>query len=424
MRILVIGSGGREHALCWKLAQSKEVSKLYAAPGNAGMATVAQCAPVDSGDIAGLLKFAKENRIDLTVVGPESPLVSGIVDEFERGGLRIFGPPKLAAQLEGSKAFAKELMRKNRVPTAKSEMFTNYNAALDYVSGAPVPLVVKADGLAAGKGALICHSREEAINAVSLMLKERRFGKAGDTILVEEFLTGEEASIIALTDGRTIALFESAQDYKRVFDSDKGPNTGGMGAYSPAPVVTREVLSSVEKDILLPTVHALNIQRRKFKGVIYIGLMITAEGPKVLEYNVRFGDPETQPLFLRLKSDLVSLLQLAVDEKLEEAQIEWDSRPAVCVVIASGGYPGEYKKNFEISGLDKAQSIKGVVVFHAGTALVGNKIVTSGGRVLNVTAIGETMKEARDRAYKAVSEIHFEGMQFRKDIAQRAIARE
>jgi phosphoribosylamine--glycine ligase len=421
MRILVIGSGAREHALCWKLAQSKEVSKLYAAPGNAGMATVAECVPVDSGDTSGLLKFAKENRIDLTVVGPESPLVSGIVNDFERSGLRIFGPRRLAAQLEGSKAVAKELMRKNRIPTAKSEIFSTYNAALDYVSDSPVPLVVKADGLAAGKGALICRSTEEAKNAVSLMLKERKFGKAGDTILVEEFLTGEEASIIALTDGKTIALLESAQDYKRVFDSDKGPNTGGMGAYSPAPVVTREILSAVERDILLPTAHGLTVERRKFKGVIYVGLMITAEGPKVLEYNVRFGDPETQPLLVRLKSDLVSLLQLTIDEKLEDAQIEWDWRPAVCVVIASGGYPGDYKKNYEISGLDKAQSLKDVVIFHAGTAFAGNKIVTSGGRVLSVTAIGDTMKDARDRAYQAVSEIHFEGMHFRKDIAKRAI---
>ncbi|MFH1421425.1 MAG: phosphoribosylamine--glycine ligase [Planctomycetota bacterium] len=424
MKILVIGSGGREHALCWKIAKSKEVSRLFAAPGNAGISAIADCVSIKQDDIAGFIKFAKENEIDLTVVGPEASLVAGIVDAFEKEKLHIFGQPKSSAQLEGSKAFAKELMRKHKIPTAKSERFSTFNTAFDYVSTTKPPVVIKADGLAAGKGVVICNSKEEAADTLNVMLKEHKFGKAGDTIIVEEFLTGEEASIIAVTDSRTIAVFESAQDYKRVFDGDKGPNTGGMGSYSPALIVTRELLSRIEKEILLPTVHALRIDNRKPKGVIYTGLMITDEGPKVLEYNVRFGDPETQPLLVRLKSDLVQLLQRTVEGKLEKAEIEWDKHPAVCVVLASGGYPAEYKKGFEISGLDNVQKIKDVVVFHAGTSFSGNKIVTSGGRVLGVTATGKTIEEARNLAYKAVSEIHFEGMHYRKDIAERALLRE
>ncbi len=421
MNLLVVGSGGREHALVWKIAQSERAGKIYAAPGNPGMAEFAECVDIAPGDIRGLAKFASEKKVGLTVVGPEMPLVDGIADLFAGEGLKVFGPPKAGAQLEGSKGFAKELMRAHSIPTARYERFNTYNTALEYVKNADLPVVVKADGLAAGKGVIICREREEAIDAVDRAMKERVFGDAGDSVIVEEFLEGQEASIIFLTDGSTIAALETSQDHKQVYDNDKGPNTGGMGAYSPAPVVTSEVYGQIEEDMMLPTVHALKALDVDYTGVIYIGLKITEDGPKVLEYNVRFGDPETQPLLMRLRSDIVELMDLAARGELEQASIDWDPRPAVCVVLASGGYPGSYEKGKVITGIEDALKDEDVYVFQAGTALAGGKLVTAGGRVLGVTALGADIKAAKQKAYEAVDKIHFDGMHCRRDIADKAL---
>lgn len=421
MKVLVVGGGGREHALVWKIAQSKHVSQIFAAPGNPGIARHAQCIDISATDVKGLLAFAKESKVALTVVGPEAPLVAGLADAFKKEGLRVFGAGAAGAQLEGSKGFAKELMRAYSIPTARYERFNTYNSALEYARSADLPFVVKADGLAAGKGVSVCHTREDAAAAVDRAMKERAFGESGDTVIIEECLVGEEASIICLTDGGTIAALETSQDHKPAYDGDKGPNTGGMGAYSPAPVVTSEMHGLIEREIMLLTVHALKSRGVQYQGVIYLGLMITADGPKVLEYNVRFGDPETQPLVVRLKSDLVELMQLTVDGRLEEAVIEWDPRPAVCVVLASGGYPGKYEKGKEITGIEEAQKDKDVVVFHAGTALADDRLVTAGGRVLGVTALGADIADAKRRAYEALGKIHFDGMHCRGDIADKAL---
>jgi len=423
MKILVVGSGGREHALVWKLAQSPMVEKIYCAPGNPGIAEHAECLDIKADDIRALREFARDNKIDLTVVGPEDPLAAGITDEFESAGLKIFGPSRRAAELEASKVFCKSLLRKHGIPTAEFRRFDDAGDAAAYVKSQPAPLVVKADGLARGKGVLVCHTTEEALDAVKMIMVEKEFGDAGSEVVVEEFLTGEEASILAFTDGSTIAPLDSSQDHKPIFDGDKGPNTGGMGAYSPAPVITPEMFRRIEREILVPIVHAMNKDNRPYKGILYAGLMITKVGPKVLEFNVRFGDPETQPILVRMKNDLAPVLLAVAEGKLEEASLEWDPRPAVCVVMASGGYPGSYEKGKEITGLDECKAMEDVVVFHAGTAVQDGKLVTNGGRVLGITALGDGIEAARARAYEAVAKIKFEGAQYRTDIGAKAVGR-
>ncbi|MBM4040716.1 MAG: phosphoribosylamine--glycine ligase [Planctomycetes bacterium] len=423
MRVLLVGGGGREHALAWKIAQSPLVSKLYCAPGNAGIAGVAECVDIPAEEVQALLKFARREKIDLTVVGPEAPLAAGIVDRFEHSGLAIFGPSQRAAELEGSKVFAKHILRKHAIPTARYDVFETVDAAEEHVRKASFPLVIKADGLAAGKGVSVCHRREEAMDAIARMMKERVFGDAGNRVVVEECLFGEEASILALTDGRTIVPLPSSQDHKRVNDGDKGPNTGGMGAYSPAPVITPEQGARIEREIIIPIVHAMNAEERRYKGVVYAGVMMTDDGPRVLEFNVRFGDPETQPILARLKGDLVPVLKAIAEGNLQKADLAWDPRPAVCVVMASGGYPGHYEKGKVIAGIDAAAALGDVVVFHAGTALKDGKVVTAGGRVLGVTALGADIRAAIARAYDAVKLIRFEGAHYRTDIGARALAR-
>ena len=423
MNVLVVGSGGREHALAWKIAQSPLVDRLFCAPGNAGIAQVAECVDVDAGDILNLRKFARQNAVELTVVGPEAPLTRGIVDAFRMADLKVFGPTQQAARLEGSKVFAKQLMQRHGMPTAEFRVFNGADRAKAYLDMVGAPIVVKADGLAAGKAAIVCRTVEEAREAIDRIMVRREFGEAGDQIIVESMLEGEEASMIAFTDGRTIAVLPSSQDHKAVYDGDKGPNTGGMGAYSPAPVVTDGLAAQVEREVLVQTVHAMNREDKPFRGVLYAGIMVTDDGPKVLEFNCRLGDPETQPLMMRLKSDLVPVLLATIEGTLEEVEPEWDERPAVCVVMASGGYPGSYQKGYPISGLDRAAKMKDVVVFHAGTKVLEGEVVTSGGRVLGVTALGDTIREAKDRAYEAVAKIHFEGAYYRTDIAQKAIGR-
>lgn len=424
MKILVIGSGGREHALVWKISQSPKVDKIYCAPGNAGTAELAENVEIKAEDIQGLLKFVKENKIDLTVVGPETPLVIGIVDIFEKEGLRIFGPRQEAAVIEGSKVFSKEFMVKHGIPTAQAGIFDRAEKAKAYINEVGAPIVVKADGLAAGKGVVVCKTRDEALSAVELIMEKKEFGGAGDKVIVEECLVGEEASIIAFTDGRSIIPLASSQDHKRVFDGDKGPNTGGMGAYSPAPVVTDRLMEQIDVEILKPFVSGMNQEGIKYKGVIYAGIMVTKKGPMVLEFNARFGDPETQPIMMRMRSDIVPIFDAIIDEKLDDRLIEWDERAAVCVVLAAGGYPGHYEKGMSISGLDRISQIENVVVFHAGTSVQSpksNVIITSGGRVLGVTALGDTIKFAIDKAYQAVNLIHFKGMHYRKDIGKKAL---
>jgi phosphoribosylamine--glycine ligase len=374
-------------------------------------------------DIQGLLSFARKEGIDLTVVGPEVPLTLGIVDEFERGGLRIFGASRLAAEIEGSKAFSKALMKKYGIPTAEHETFTDRENAISYVKGKGAPIVVKASGLAAGKGVVVASTIDEAIDAVNMIMGERAFGSAGDEVVIEEFLEGEEVSFLAFTDGKTVLPMPSAQDHKRVFDNDEGPNTGGMGVYSPAPVLTEELRDRVMKEIMVPTVEGMASEGRAYKGVLYAGLMITPKGPKVLEFNARFGDPETQPLMMRMKSDIIDAMEAVIDGRLADLKIEWDERASVCVVMAAGGYPGDYRKGDEIKGLEEAANMKDVMVFHAGTSLKDGKIVTNGGRVLGVTALGDGIKIAIERAYEAVSRITWSGVHYRKDIGRRALRR-
>ena len=420
MNILVVGGGGREHALVWKLSQSPRVEKIYAAPGNAGIAGFAECVPLKAEDIAGLLKFAKAKSIDLTVVGPEGPLSLGIVDEFTKAGLRIFGPSGKAAELEGSKRFSKDLMNKYHIPTAAYGVFTDKSEADAYVRAKGAPIVVKADGLAAGKGVVVAETTDEALKALDLIMTERAFGAAGDRVVIEECLKGEEASFMAFSDGRTVVPMASSQDHKRVFDADQGPNTGGMGAYSPAPIVTRELERRVMETIMTPTVRAMEKEGRLFKGVLYAGLMIYNGEAKVLEFNARFGDPETQPVMARLDTDLVDIIEAILDGTLSKLDIKWKPESAVCVVMASGGYPGNYVKGKEIKGLEAARH-KGVMVFHSGTSLKDGRIVTDGGRVLGVTGLGPVVAAAIDNAYAGVREISFEGAHFRRDIGARAL---
>jgi phosphoribosylamine--glycine ligase len=423
MKILVVGSGGREHALIWKLAQSPKVSRLYAAPGNAGMAAQARPIEISVTDVSALTDFAQREGIGLTVVGPELPLTLGIVDRFEERGLPIFGASQRAARLEGSKVFAKELMKKYGIPTASSSTFTAAKDALQYLERVGVPIVVKADGLAAGKGVIVCQTESEAKSAISSIMEERVFGQAGDQVILEECLSGEEVSYLALTDGKTILPLASSQDHKRVFDKDQGPNTGGMGAYSPAPIVTPEIEAKVMEQVIRPTISAMADEGCPYKGVLYAGLMIQNGIPRVLEFNARFGDPETQPLLMRMESDLLPLLQATIEGNLATSSIRWREEAAVCVVMASAGYPDSYEKGKPIEGLDRVSQMRDVMAFHAGTALKEGKIVTSGGRVLGVTALGKGIKEAIDRAYQAVGQIHWEGAHYRKDIGYRALQR-
>lgn len=419
MKVLVVGSGGREHALCWKIAQ-RPGTEVYVAPGNIGMVDVATLVNIKVDDIAGLVDFAKAEGIDLTVVGPELPLTLGIVDAFQEAGLACFGPNKAAAKLEGSKAFSKELMKKYGIPTAAFDTFTDVDKAKAFVDEIGVPCVVKADGLAAGKGVIICMTREEADKAIEDMLTDHAFGDASATIVIEEYMVGPEVSVLAFADGKTVLPMVSAQDHKRIFDGDKGPNTGGMGAYSPAPVYTEALSAEVNKTIIEPTIAAMAAEGTPFTGILYTGLMLTEKGPRVLEYNVRFGDPETQPIMVRMKSDIVELFQACVDGKLDEAALEWHDEAAVCVIMASGGYPASSEKGVPIHGLDDIAAEE-AIVFHSGTAEKDGEIVTNGGRVLGVTAKGATIKGAIDKAYAAVEKINFDHMQFRRDIGARAL---
>lgn len=423
MKVLVIGSGGREHALVWKLKQSSRVSEIFCAPGNAGIAALAKCVAIEASDVKKLLKFARDSKIDLTVVGPEAPLTLGVVDRFEKAGLRIFGPSKSAAAMEGSKVFSKDLMQKYGIPTGRYEVFEKREEALACIDRFDLPVVVKADGLAAGKGVIVARTPDEAKAAVDLILTEKAFGKAGSRVLIEEFLEGEEASFIAFCDGKTVLPMPTSQDHKAIYDGDEGPNTGGMGAYSPAPVVTEEVHRQVMTEVMVPTVRALAEEGHPYKGVLYAGLMIKEGRARVLEFNCRFGDPECQPLLMRLKNDLVEVMEAAIDERLHEISLDIDPRPTVCVVMASGGYPGSYEKGKQIKGLKNAAAVDGIVVFHAGTAVKGKKIVTDGGRVLGVTAIGDDLEQAIDQAYEAVSRISWKDCFYRKDIGQKALGR-
>jgi len=433
MKILVIGSGGREHALVWKIAQSKLVNRIFCAPGNAGIESLAECIDIRAEDIPRLLDFAVKEKIDFTIVGPEVPLAKGIVDEFVKSKLRIFGPSKNAAQLESSKVFAKELMQKYGIPTAKFHIFDNYKAAIKYVGGRGLPCVIKAEGLAAGKGVIICQTFQEAEEAINSIMQDRIFGEAGERIVIEDCLEGQETSIIVFTDSKEVIPLASSQDHKRVFDGDKGLNTGGMGAYSPAPVVTQELNQQIIDSIVYPTIKGLVTEGIVYKGILYVGIMITLEGPKVLEFNVRFGDPETQAIIPRLNSDLVEVMLATTEQGLgryrDSGGLDWDKRTCVCVVCASGGYPAKYENGKEIYGLEEAEKMRDVVVFHAGTKMsqVYNpqrivKYFTNGGRVLGVTGLGKDITEAIRQAYKAVEKISFEGMHYRKDIGQKALA--
>jgi len=421
MKILLIGSGGREHSLAWKISQSPRVEKIFCAPGNAGIDALAQCVDIAVDDISALVAFAKKEKIDLTVVGPELPLTLGIVDAFKEDGLKIFGPFKDAARLEGSKAFSKELMKQNNIPTAFFSTFTDPEDAGRYIQEVGAPIVVKADGLAAGKGVIVCPTVEEALDAVNLIMVNESFGDAGEKIVVEECLQGEEASFLVFTDGENVLPMPSSQDHKQVLDGDKGPNTGGMGAYSPAPVITEEMEKQIINEIMKPTILAMTEQGHPYRGVLYAGLMIEDGNAKVLEFNCRFGDPEAQPLIMRLKSDIVPVLEAVADGDLSGLQLDWDPRTAVCVVMASKGYPKSYKKGLAISGLEKAGEIPDTVVFHGGTHKAGDKIVTAGGRVLGITSLGETVAEAIDRAYSAVECIQWKGAHYRKDIGLKAL---
>jgi len=421
MKVLVIGGGGREHALAWKVCQSAYVSRVLCAPGNAGIAEVADVVPIAADDISALLRFARDERIDLTVVGPELPLTLGIVDEFQKHGQRVFGPNRAAAQLEGSKAFTKDLLRRANIPTGFFSTFADVDEARRYIAEVGAPIVVKADGLAAGKGVLICNDIKEAQQAVEEILVGRLFGDAGRQVVIEEFLEGEEVSFIALTDGTTVLPLATSQDHKRINDGDTGPNTGGMGAYSPAPVMTPELHEQVMETIMQPTIDALRAAKIDYRGVLYAGLMLTDQGPKVLEYNSRFGDPECQTLMVRLKSDLVDLMQACIDGRLGEQTIVWDPRAAACVILAALGYPGTHEKGKVIRGLDALRDWQGGVVFHSGTAQRNEQVVTNGGRVLGVTALGTTIEAAVAAAYRVVEQIHWDGMHFRRDIGHRAL---
>jgi len=422
MRVLIIGSGGREHALVWKVAQSKLVDKVFCAPGNGGIAQIAECVDIQADNLPGLLEFARKEKIDFTVVGPEAALSLGIVDEFQKSGFKIFGPNKKAAILEASKVFSKELMAKYKVPTANFKVFDNPDAANKYIEKIGAPCVVKADGLAAGKGVVVAKTVDQAKDAVTLMMQDKVYGDAGKKIIIEECLIGQEASILVITDSKAVVALASAQDHKRIFDHDRGANTGGMGAYSPAPIVTDKILKEVMDKIIYRTIDGLAKEGIDYRGVLYAGIMLTKDGPKALEFNVRFGDPETEAILPRLKSDLVEVILAASQGTLSKIKnLVWDKRACVCVVCAAGGYPGNYAKDKEISGLDQVAKLNNLVVFHAGTRKIGNKILTSGGRVLGVTGLGLTIKEAINKTYAGIEKISFEGMHYRKDIGAKAI---
>lgn len=423
MKVLIVGSGGREHAIAWKVAQSPKVDKIYCAPGNAGIAEYAECVPITAMEFDKLAAFAKENSVDLTIVGMDDPLVGGIVDTFEAQGLRVFGPRKNAAILEGSKAFSKDLMKKYQIPTAAYETFDSAEAALAYLENADFPIVLKADGLALGKGVLICQNLDEAKEGVKEIMTDKKFGSAGNRLVIEEFMTGREVSVLSFVDGKTIKTMTSAQDHKRAGDGDTGLNTGGMGTFSPSPFYTDEVDDFCKKYIYQATVDAMAKEGREFKGIIFFGLMLTEKGPRVLEYNARFGDPETQVVLPRLKTDLVDVMMAVAEGRPDDIELEWDDQWAVCVVLASAGYPGKYEKGKVILGVEDAEAMDGVTVFHAGTARnADGELVTAGGRVLNVVALGKTFDEAREKAYEACDVINFEGKQLRSDIGAKAAA--
>jgi phosphoribosylamine---glycine ligase len=423
MNVMIIGNGGREHALAWKISQSPLAERIFVVPGNAGTDIEGENVALPMDDFPKLISFARDQQVGLTIVGPEAPLAAGLVDALEDAGLRVFGPRKNAAELEASKVFCKDLLRNADVPTAEYQTFSRAEDALTFLRGREdAPVVVKADGLAAGKGVVVCAHRQEALAAVEKIAQQKVFGVAGNRLIIEERLDGQEASVLAITDGQTILTLSPAQDHKSAYDGDTGPNTGGMGAYCPAPVVTEEMLHWIEEHILVPTVHAMKRSRRPFRGILYAGLMITKQGPKVLEYNVRFGDPECQPLLMRLKSDLLEVLMATVEGRLEQiGGLEWDPRPAVCVVMASEGYPGNYVKGHPIRGLEDAEILPDVKVFHAGTAVWDDKVITAGGRVLDVTALGETIAQAKFNAYRAVKCIRWSGAWCRKDISDKAL---
>lgn len=420
MKVFIVGSGGREHAIAWKVAQSKKVDKIYCAPGNAGISEVAECVPIGAMEFDKLVAFAKEKEIDLTVIGMDDPLVGGIVDVFEKEGFRVFGPRKNAAILEGSKAFSKDLMKKYNIPTAAYETFTDPEKALEYLETAKMPIVLKADGLALGKGVLICQTLEEAKEGVKTLMMDKKFGSAGDEIVIEEFMTGREVSVLSFVDGNIVKIMSSAQDHKRAKDGDQGLNTGGMGNFSPSPFYTKEVDEFCKKYIYQPTVDAMKAEGRPFKGVIFFGLMLTPDGPKVLEYNARFGDPEAQVVLPRLENDIVDVFEACIDGTLDQVDLKFDNdRATVCVILASDGYPVEYKKGFPIEGLEKFKGKDDYYVFHSGTKFNENgQIVTNGGRVLGVTATGKDLKEARKKAYEATEWISFENKYMRHDIGK------
>ena len=419
MKVLVVGGGGREHTIVWKLAQSPKITKLYCAPGNGGISGIAECVPIKAMDLDGIVTFSKENKIDMVVVAPDDPLAAGLGDKLTEVGIRAFGPVKAAAIIEGSKAFSKDLMKKYNIPTAGYMVFDNCSEALEYLDTCSAPIVVKADGLALGKGVIIAQTIQEAKEAVNGMMNDKVFGDAGSRVVIEEFIQGPEVSILAFTDGTTIVPMVSSQDHKRAFDNDQGPNTGGMGTFSPSPLYDKKLADYCMKEIFIPTVEAMNKEGRKFKGVLYFGLMITKDGPKVLEYNARFGDPETQVVIPRLKTDLLDVFEAIIDEKLKEINIEWDDNSAVCVIAASGGYPGKYATGIEINGIDKAEANGETIVFHAGTSCKDGNYYTAGGRVLGVTAVESTMDKAIDKAYAGIAKIQFEGMHYRKDIGRK-----
>jgi len=423
MKVLVIGGGGREHALIWKIGQSPLVEKIYCAPGNPGIAALAECVAIAADQIDALLDFAHNHAIDLTVVGPEVPLTMGIVDRFQAAGLDIFGPSQAAAQLEGSKSFSKDLMAKYNIPTADYRTFTVHAEAVAYIRAQGAPIVVKADGLAAGKGVIVATSVEQAITAVDEIMLDQVFGSAGASVVIEEFMAGEEASFFAFTDGQNILPLASAQDHKRIFDNDEGPNTGGMGAYSPAPVVTAALHEQIVEIIVRPTIAAMAAEGAPYRGILYVGLMIKDGQPRVVEYNARFGDPEAQPLLVRMKSDIVPVLQACARGKLAQDSIDWHDKAAVCVVMASGGYPGEIDKGHPIHGLEAAAKIDDLLVFHAGTTVASGAIVNNGGRVLGITGLGATVAAAIDKAYVGVHCIDWQGAQYRTDIGRKALGR-
>ena len=421
MKILVIGSGGREHALVWKIKQSRKVSKVYCAPGNAGISRIAECVDISATDVDGLLQFALQENIDLTVVGPESSLVEGVVDVFEKKKLKIFGPTRRAAILEGSKVFTKEFLERHHIPSASFKVFKDRKKAKKYIEGCGAPIVVKADGLAAGKGVIVAKTIKEAKKAVDLIMKEKAFGSAGERVVIETCLTGEEASFIAFTDGKTILPLPTSQDHKAIYENDEGPNTGGMGAYSPAPIVTPEIAEYVMNKVMLPTVKGLEAEGRPYKGMLYAGLMIDGDEINVLEFNCRFGDPEAQPLLMRLKSDIIDIFEAAIEGKLNRIDMKIDPRPTVCVVMASGGYPGSYVNGKIIKGVTKAEAVNGVEVFHAGTMRKKGRTVTNGGRVLGITAVGNTLQVAIRKCYQAVDQIEWTNCYFRRDIGGKAL---